>query len=320
MAFAKKDRNISLGVYLMVALALFLTVFVFYIVASNQKFFDAKYNIYMQLPNAQGLNRGAFITLSGLKVGVVGNMKIINEPGKRGVNIELKIDRDYKDDITNSSIAMIKTLGILGDKYVDITIGRPGDPTLEEGEYINSDAGVDPYEFFDEAAEIIVELRNVLRNTDSLTTYAMEGRGALGKLLVDRETGRDIGNIIRRMDRITASIDNGKGTLGKLMQDTTLYASLSNSSKNLESLLDSLNNGKGTFAQLKNDAEFYTKIKSMAANADSLMYKMQHGGTVAALLNDPKLYETLVSLTRSLDSLTTDMKKRPGRYVKFELF
>ena len=320
MSFAKKDRNISLGVYLMIFLALFLSLFVFYIVASNQKLFDSKYKLYMHLPNAQGLNSGAFVTLSGLKVGVVGKMKIVNNPDQQGVKIELKIDKDYQESITLSSMAMIKTLGILGDKYVDITIGAPGEPPLESGAYIKSDAGLDPYEFMDEAAEIIVELRNVLKNTDSLTAVALKGHSALGQFMVDPDMGQQLGDAVKNLAALTRQIRRGDGTIGKLVSDTTLYANLQHSSANLNELLDSLNHGKGTFAQVKNDPQFYQTVKSLAANTDSLFYKMQHKGSMAAFLNDPDLYNSLVSLTRSLDSLTTDMKKRPGRYVKFELF
>ena len=320
MSFAKKDRNISTGVILLVSLSLFLVAFIFYIVASNQKFFDQKYTIYMYLPNAQGLNPGAFITLSGLKVGVVGRMKIINEPQRQGVNIALKIDRDYRKDITASSTAMIKTLGILGDKYVDISIGNSSDAVLQAEQYIRGDPGVDPYEFFDEVAEIIVDLRNVLRNTDSLTTLALQGRGALGKLMVDPETEKQVTALVRNLSDVSGKVARGQGTVGKLIQDTTMYARLDNSAKNLNDLIADINAGKGTLGQLLKDNTFFPRLKSLATNTDSLIYKLQHGGTAAAFLNDPQLYQNLSNLSRSLDSLVMDLKKRPSRYVKFELF
>ncbi len=321
MAFAKKDRNISLGVYIMVILSLFLVGFIFYVVASNQKYFDPKYSLYMYLPNAQGLNRGAFITLSGLKVGVVGELKIVNEPGRRGVSIELKIDREYQDNITTSSVAQLKTLGILGDKYVDITIGKPNEPALQADAFIQSDPGIDPYEFLDDAAEMLLDLKNVLRNADSLSTLAVEGRGMLGKMMADGLSEQKFTALMNNLESVSGRLARGKGSIGKMLQDTTLYARLNHSSRNLEALLDSLNTGKGTFARLLNDTTFYSRVQSLATRTDSLLYRLQHGGGSAAmLLNDPNLYQNLIHLARSLDSLSTDLKKRPGRYVKFSLF
>jgi len=320
MAFAKKDRNISLGVYLMIGLAVFLITFIFYIVASNQKFFDAKYKIYMSLPNAQGLNRGAFITLSGLKIGVVGRMKINNESTPRGVNIELKVDKKYRENITSSSMAMIKTLGILGDKYVDITIGDPAQPVLQPGDFINSDPGVDFYQFVDDAAEMVDDFKDVLRNANLLTSNAVEGNGVLGKLLFDTRTEQKLTRMIDNMNRVSGSLANGQGSLGKMLRDTTLYARLNRSSQSFQSILDSLHSGNGSFAQFMRDKTMYPRIKSLSEKTDSLLYRLQHNGTMAKLLNDEQLYKNLVHLTGSLDSLSTDMKKHPGKYVKFSLF
>ena len=320
MAFAKKDRNISLGVYMMIGLAVFLIAFIFYIVASNQKYFDAKYPIYMSLPNVQGLNRGAFITLSGLKIGVVGKMKINNESIPRGVTIELKLDKRYRENITSSSVAMIKTLGILGDKYVDITIGDPAQPVLQPGDFITSDAGVDFYEFVDAATEMVEDFKHVLRNTNLLTSNAVEGKGVLGKLIFDPGTAQKLTKMIDNMSRVSGSLASGQGSLGKMLKDTTLYARLNRSSLNFQSILDSLHSGNGAFAQILRDKTIFPRIKSLSEKTDSLLYRLQHNGTMAKLLNDEQLYKNLVNLTGSLDSLSTDMKKHPGKYVKFSLF
>jgi phospholipid/cholesterol/gamma-HCH transport system substrate-binding protein len=81
-----------------------------------------------------------------------------------------------------------------------------------------------------------------------------------------------------------------------------------------------MHNGKGAFAQLLADTAFYPRLRAMAVKTDSLLYRLQHGGTAAKLLNDEQLYQNLVNLTRSLDSLSTDIKKNPGRYVQVKVF
>lgn len=320
MAFAKKDRNISLSVFLMFLLGIFLIGFIFYILASNQKYFDKKYSIYMYLPNAHGLNAGAFVALSGLKIGVVGDMKISLKEERRGIIAQLKIDQKYADHITTSSIAMIKTMGILGDKYVDITIGNPSDVQLQPGDYIQSDPGVDPYDFIDDAAEMVTELKRVLYNVDSLITHAKDGQGVIGKLFVDPASGKRFSSLLVNLNNISGRLVKGEGTVGKLLVDHSLYTNLERSSYNFKAITDNIHNGKGTFAQMMNDTTFYPTLKAISIKTDSLLYKMQHEGTVAEMLNNKQLYENLVKLSRSLDSLSTDLKQNPGRYVKVKVF
>jgi phospholipid/cholesterol/gamma-HCH transport system substrate-binding protein len=84
--------------------------------------------------------------------------------------------------------------------------------------------------------------------------------------------------------------------------------------------MDSIHSGKGTFSQMINDTAFYPTLKAISIKTDSLLYKMQYGGTTAELLNNKQLYENLVNLSRSLDSLSTDLKQNPGRYVKVKVF
>ena len=320
MAFAKKDRNISLSVYMMVFLGLLLIGFIFYIVADNQKYFEAKYPLYIYLPNAQGLNSGAYVALSGLKIGVVGKMQLNDEAERLGVIAELKIQEGYSQYITPSSVATIKTMGILGDKYVDISIGKPGEVELQGGDFIKSDPGIDPYEFLDDASAMINDLKKTLNNIESITSEAKEGRGVVGKLFKDPTSEAKFDRLLANIEKISDGLAKGRGSAGKLLQDTSLYVSLNKSADNFQAVLDSMHNGKGTFAQLLGDTTFYPRIKAISVKTDSLLYRMQHGGTVAQLLNDKQLYENLVNLTRSLDSLSTDLKKNPGRYINVKVF
>lgn len=320
MAFAQNNKNTTVSVILLVVLAVFLATFIFYIIASNQKYFEDKYSVYMFLPNVEGLLPGAFITLSGLKVGVVGEMKFMEQDGRQGIRVELKIDKKYANRITTSSTAMVKTMGILGDKYVDITLGDLNEPALQTGNYIPAHPSPDANVVFADAADAIRELRSVLANTDSMTTLALEGKGVVGKLMVDKQVQHSFMEVVENLRNTTNMIARGKGNVGKFLQDTTLFVNLRKSSEHFHAVLDSLHNGKGTFAQLLADSTFYPRIRSISVNTDSLLYRLQHGGTAARMLKDRQFYTNLVNLTASLDSLSTDMKRHPGRYVKFSLF
>ncbi len=83
-----------------------------------------------------------------------------------------------------------------------------------------------------------------------------------------------------------------------------------------------------TLGMLLNDKELYEKGLSLISRADHAMQEMEQvtarlkggEGTAGKLINEKELYEKLNRTVESLDALVSDIKKNPGRYVKFSLF
>ena len=137
---------------------------------------------------------------------------------------------------------------------------------------------------------------------------------------MDPVSEQKFANLMSNIDRISSRLSTGQGSVGRLLKDTTLYSSLSRSSQNLQAITDSIHSGKGALAQMISDPAFYPRIKAISVKTDSLLYKLQHGGTAAQLLNDKQLYLNLVNLSQSLDSLSTDLKNNPKKYVNVSVF
>ena len=274
----------------------------------------------MFLPNIESLNPGAFVTLSGLKVGVVGELKFTTRNNQQGILIELKIDKDYADRITPSSKAVVKTMGILGDKYVDISLGNPSEPPLQAGMFIRSEAPVNANELFADAAAALSDLKGLVRNIHLLSNQVANGQGIMGNMLADKKAGKNLSEIMQNLKAITKNIAQGRGNLGKVLQDTSLYASLLNTSQKLETITTQIGAGRGTVGKLISDTTMYANIKSISIRTDSLLQKLQGGGTVGKLINDKELYEELLFLTREVKKLTDDIKANPKKYVSFSIF
>ncbi|UCE04798.1 MAG: MCE family protein, partial [bacterium] len=168
MLISSRNRSVKIGVISLWGLTLFLIIFIVFVIGKNQKLFAPKYSLYMFIPNAQGLNPGAFITLSGLKVGVVGEMDFIQKDDKQGIRVDLKINRKFAHMITASSMATINTMGMLGDKYVDILLGDLSDPVLEKGAFIKTLPPLDLTAIASNAAAAISELQLTLANINKI--------------------------------------------------------------------------------------------------------------------------------------------------------
>ncbi len=320
MAFSDRNRNLKFSVYAMLGLALFVGLFIFYVVGSNQRAFSSKYTIYMFMPNVEGLLPGAFVTLSGLKVGVVGEMKFVKEHGVQGIRIQLKIKKSYEDKITSSSRATLKTLGILGDKYVDITLGGVNDPVLREGDYIQTQNLADANALIAKTGEIMAKLDKTLTNLNALSEVVLSGEGPIGKLLVDKEAGNEFARTVKNFRKITDQFASGQGSLGKLATDTTLYASMVATMQSFQQMMTDLQSGKGSLGKLMADTTIYTEFKAMTEQSNALLAKLQSNGTAGKVLNSPELYDEFNTLMKSLNQLMLDFRKNPGRYVSFKLF
>jgi phospholipid/cholesterol/gamma-HCH transport system substrate-binding protein len=304
----------------MLALSAVLVGLIFYVVGSNQKLFDAKYSIYMFKPNAESLIPGAFITLSGLKVGVVGKMELTEHENQQGVLIELKIDKDYRNYITSSSVAQIKTMGVLGDKYVDITIGRSTEAALETNALIQSSPSINMDEVMTDAAGSVVQLKRVLTNLNTITQNILSGNGTIGRLVQDSGMANDLSNTLRNAQNISLALNNGKGSAGRFLRDTTLYHSLTNISKQFEMISEQIAQGKGTLGKAIADSGLFVRLKSAVSQADTLMNKLNGDGTLGRLINDKEYYKELIRLTKDLRILTEDIKQHPEKYGSFSLF
>lgn len=90
------------------------------------------YKLYAHFTNASGLTERAKISVAGVVIGRV--TRIVLDPKDTRAKVEMSIDKKV-DFLTNDSIAAIQTAGILGEKYISISVG--GDPEmLKEGDEI----------------------------------------------------------------------------------------------------------------------------------------------------------------------------------------
>lgn len=321
MQISSSDRSVKIGVISLWGLAIFIILFIFYIVGTNQKLFSSKYRLFMFVPNAQGLNPGAFITLSGLKVGVVGEMKFAEKDGLPGIVVDLKIGRQFAEKITTSSVATISTMGILGDKYVDISLGDFTDPPLNEGGYIQIKPQLDISAVAASATGAIEEFKQTLDNINKLTQQALDGSGVLGMLITDRTAQHNLAQLLSNLSRISDQINSGEGNLGKFVQDSSLFSSLKNTATNLNRISSKINNGEGSLGKMIADTSLYVRLNSIAVLADSLLIGLQRGeGSTGKLLKEEDLYTQLLLLTKSLNALTEDIKQNPRKYVTIKVF
>ena len=147
------SRAFRLGIFI-VATLLVLVAGVFLI--GDQRFlFRPTYRIQAEFQNVAGLNNGADVRVGGIHLGTV---KYISLPGGPGAKLVVAMDlaSSTKNMIRQDSVATIKTEGLVGDKYVEISSGSEKAPAIESGDTIK---GQTPVDFSDAALAAMNQAR-----------------------------------------------------------------------------------------------------------------------------------------------------------------
>lgn len=120
----KRSDNISwsqvkVGIFIVCAL-LFLAIGII-LMGTQTKLFTPTGKLSVIMTNVEGLKVGAPVWLAGIDVGVVTSIRFERPTKTNEVAIVLQIDREALRKIGTDSVVRVKTRGLMGEKYVDIT-------------------------------------------------------------------------------------------------------------------------------------------------------------------------------------------------------
>ena len=134
------SRAFRLGIFI-VSTLIILVVGVF-LIGDNQFLFRRTYQVRAEFQNVAGLNNGADVHVGGIHLGTV---KYISLPGGPSGKLTVVMDMasSTKDIIRQDSVATIKTEGLLGNRYVEISFGSEKAPIIESGDTIRGETPVD---------------------------------------------------------------------------------------------------------------------------------------------------------------------------------
>jgi phospholipid/cholesterol/gamma-HCH transport system substrate-binding protein len=300
--------------------------------------FTDKYTLYTYMPSVSGLQSGAPVRLAGVDVGTVDEVVFIQSAdrdsingrfqraygdslGERALLVRFTVEEDVQEKVTRSSRAKIGTVGLLGDKYLDLEVGDPREPPLTEGDIVLNEAPIDYEGLIARAAEGVEELVGSLEGTRVLVARVNDGDGTLGRLINDPALYEQWVQLTERGTNLLTSMESGDGTLPSLINDQQLYDQLVRTTTDLQELTGQIRTGEGTLGRLVRDPELYTEIVQTVREGQELIAQMQGGeGTIAKLVNDPMLYERLNRFVVESQALLADIQQNPRKYINLKIF
>lgn len=191
-----------LGLFIIVGIAAF--VLGIFVIGKQKNLFNPVFTLRANFNNVSGLQVGNTVRFSGINVGTVDNIVIINDST---VKVEMLIKKEVQKFIKTDSHASIGSEGIIGDKVIVISQGYHSNQVVKSGQLI---AIVEPIETDDIMRSLKVTADNAAMATNDIAGIVNKinsGEGTLGRLIQDKKMAANIDQTILNMKTSTKKLD-----------------------------------------------------------------------------------------------------------------
>lgn len=281
--------------------------------------FAPRYELVVFMPSANGLREGGSVTLAGQLVGTVKKIEFlpVDFDTTRNLRIIASVDRRLREQIRRDSEAQLRTMGLLGDKVLDISPGTPRFTVLGDGDTLRVAPSADLDVVLAKAAGAVDDVVGLTVDLRKITGGLAQGQGTVGQLLTNRRMYDELTAAMTRANALFAGLQNPNGTFGRMLNDPALYNRMTTAISSLDSVLVAVNSNQGTMGRLLRDTTLYTNLVGISQGADSLMSMLSNqNGFVGQMLTDQTLYDQLNKLVSDLSAVLADVRRDPRRYTK----
>lgn len=325
------QRQLLLGIFFVVALSI-LAYYTLFLTGTNWFRDPVVMNVYF--PEANNLREGAEVQLLGTKVGRVKELTVESDAVasealllsgtdtlRRRVHAVLHLDQQI--ELAEDASITIRETSLLGGRHVDINPGTPGGKRIEwsADTPIFGKVYKNPIDSFGDLGALIGENREAFRtlmaNLEAITTNVKDGKGTIGRLLMDEELSGDVKTgvadaktLIANAKDASEQLKNGQGLLGALFYDPATKEKFSGLLDNLATLSADLKNPEGTIGALVYDKALKERVATGIEQFVTFGEKLNNNqGTLGMLLSDAQTKEDVRALLANLGSASADIKE-----------
>lgn len=271
---AKKTSTVKIGIFIFLGVA--ILVLAVFLIGDKSALFSSTFSVKAYFNDVQGLKTGATVLLSGIDVGSVSDIEILDRSGK--VEVTMDIVEDVRQFIKTDTEASIETEGLVGNKVVVLKIGSASAEQIKKGGTIKSKEPISFAQVIEETQGIMQYTKEMTRDLAEIVGRVNRGEGSIGKLLVDEE-------LYENATQLTESADQSLQAITKEINDlTVLFTELGTGVENVvdnvnkavlntDSLIAGIKEGKGVLGQLivsgsNFDTAFATAVKNITATTE----------------------------------------------------
>jgi phospholipid/cholesterol/gamma-HCH transport system substrate-binding protein len=282
------SQKIRLGLFVIIGLLLFILAV--YFIGDKQKMFGKTNHLEAVFNNVNGLQLGNNVRYSGINVGTVRGIKMINDST---IKVDMLIDKTIFPHIRKNAVATIGSDGLVGNMVINIIPGKGTEASVAPGDEIHSLNRIRTDDILNTLGVTNKNAALLTADLLKITKEITQGNGTVGLLINDsilakdlketmhylKITGKGTSESVTKLNRIISSLDNKDNVIG-VLKDTavannikTIVRNLDESSDKIDEVVTNLNStivnikdGKGAINYLSNDPKLVRKIDSTMTN------------------------------------------------------
>ncbi|MCM8762505.1 MAG: MlaD family protein [Candidatus Omnitrophica bacterium] len=254
-----------------------------------------------------GLESGSPVRVSGVRAGEVKKIEILYEAQPK-VLARVKIRPDIK--ISTGSRITIQTLGLIGEKYIEIT-PSPEKKYIEPGEIVEGENPLSMEKLVEAGQNMIIGLNRILTDIDTIT-----GDKAFRENV--KSVFAEASSMVKKMETLTANLTDTTEKINKIVSDnaTKIGQVVDNANEFMISSRETMDEFKKFAERGEKAAESFEDIKKaatsfekMATDMDEFLWKIQNQGVLAKLMKEEEIVYQLKYQLQLLHNAT-------GRFIE----
>ena len=290
------SQKIRLGLFVIIGLLIFILAV--YFIGDKQKMFGKTNHLEAIFNNVNGLQLGNNVRYSGISVGTVRGIEMINDTT---IRVDMIIDKTIFTHIKKNAIATIGSDGLVGNMIINIIPGIGEEASVQPGDEIRSRNRVSTDDIFNTLSKTNKNAATLTANLLKITDKMMDGKGTMGSLINDTLMARDLKETMRylkltgkgasetvlKLNQLIESLDSKDNVIGVIKDSAVaqkiknMVTNLDESSVGIDKAITNLNatiknikDGKGAINYLSNDPKLVRNIDSTMTNINQASFRL----------------------------------------------
>lgn len=252
----------------------------------------------------------------------------------QNIAVKLEIRSEHRDWIRRDSHISLGSVGLLGDKYIEISLGRSAEGPAVETEMVEGflwdaerpvvlitgrpQAGF--AELITGANDIVTNFGNIELALEDLLARFSEGEGTVGRFFVEDDFYRNLNAAVQGARATVVTANNllketreGGGTFSKLIQDSGIHDQISDSVGRLQRIIGEIEAGQGGIGKFIKDPSLYDQTREVMASVNEFTRRIENGqGTLGKLSTDEALHQKLDETFSLVNQVVDDVEQGEG--------
>jgi phospholipid/cholesterol/gamma-HCH transport system substrate-binding protein len=310
----------------LIAAGLAILCFAILMIGHGAELFTRTEILQAHFERINGLQTGAPVSLSGVRIGAVESITFPALPENGYVVVRIWIEQSAAERVRTDSIMQIHSMGLLGDKFVALTPGTASAPPATPDTVLASINPID-YEAIlqrEGTDDLIENIMAISASMRAILTSIENGRGLVSELVrgedanqpKDRLTLESIQRTLDHVDKLSVALEltmdrvnKGQGLIGAMLSNETngkqfldnvsdTTAKIRQTSARLDGLIARFDKANGIIPQLMENKDFsddvLPNLRQSSHDLKDILQKINSSrGTVGLMINDRRFYNQL---------------------------